>query len=742
MAIQYANEHEADYPGGYCWLTLGDAPMISKIKAYAPGRGITIPDEFGGQRLTVKQQAEYFWRNWKPPEGLALVILDDLTEESWETYKEAKPTEKRFRVLITTRLQDLDPRTIEEINLDVLSPDDALELLSNTLTEKDDRIKDEPQAAQELCKNLGYLPLALELVGYYLVYEKDISLSEVLEQLKANRLDDEALERNQDPGADSPAQLDVKDAFKLSWEKFDSATRLIGQLLSLFDPVEISWDTVESISESLGWTVTDIKNAKKQLNRLHFIKKLKKDGAYYNIHPLVRDFMGMELERSGQADDIKGAFVEYFVAIAKIIPRAPTLKLIQSVKDDMPHLTELKERLIGAVNDEDLTHVFIGLARFYEGQGLYALAQPLLEQSLSVMGSRLGDDHPVVTDSRHYLAKIHQLQGQYSRSVNILEYILSKLRLDVGHIDAKVADILGSLGNVYYAQGQYKKAQLIHQEALEIQEQKLGNQHLEYATILGNLALDFTAQGKYAEARVRYEQALKIEESFVDKQDIDTSNTLNNLAGVYIRLGQYSEAQKLYEQALEQRKAILGDKHPEVAASLNNLASVLLYQSKYDAAQALFNQVLEIQKFLARDKHLEYAITLSNLAIIYKYKEKYGESEELHKEALNIKEKFFDKAHPSIAGSIYNLANVCACQKKYEEALTLFERSLEMRESLLGNDHPHVGQSLEGIASVYASQDQRDQAKHYYLQALKIYENKLGEYHPETLKCKDELAKI
>jgi hypothetical protein len=51
--------------------------------------------------------------------------------------REVVPSDNRFRVLITTRLRHLDPKSIQEIPLDVLSPEKepgkALELLTRLL---------------------------------------------------------------------------------------------------------------------------------------------------------------------------------------------------------------------------------------------------------------------------------------------------------------------------------------------------------------------------------------------------------------------------------------------------------------------------------------------------------------------------------------------------------------------------------------------------------------------------------
>ena len=73
----------------------------------------------------------------------------------------------------------------------------------------------------------------------------------------------------------------------------------------------------------------------------------------------------------------------------------------------IPHLTEVAENYLDAVSDENLIWAFEGLARFYEGQGLYALAQPWYQQSVSIVKSRLGVYHPEYTASLNNLAVVY-----------------------------------------------------------------------------------------------------------------------------------------------------------------------------------------------------------------------------------------------------------------------------------------------------------------------------------------------
>ena len=107
LATQYARTHEADYPGGICWLNARDTNLAAEILQFAQlYLNLDVPQELGGRRLTLTEQVKWCWQHWQSPEGLVLVVLDDVTDLG--SCREVLPTANRFRVLMTTRRRGLD----------------------------------------------------------------------------------------------------------------------------------------------------------------------------------------------------------------------------------------------------------------------------------------------------------------------------------------------------------------------------------------------------------------------------------------------------------------------------------------------------------------------------------------------------------------------------------------------------------------------------------------------------------
>ncbi|MHC5826511.1 MAG: NB-ARC domain-containing protein, partial [Nostoc sp.] len=182
--------------------------------------GFEIPQELGGRLLSLKEQVAWCWSRYPNSALPILIVFDDVTDLA--NLREVVPDIHRFRVLVTTRLRHLDPNFIQEIPLDVLSPQKepgkALELLKGLLGKNDKRIENQPQAATKICESLEYLPLGIELVGGYLVRDPQISLDMMFGRLQERKLAESAL---QDRETLYSTQLGVKAAFALTWEELD-----------------------------------------------------------------------------------------------------------------------------------------------------------------------------------------------------------------------------------------------------------------------------------------------------------------------------------------------------------------------------------------------------------------------------------------------------------------------------------------------------------------------------------------
>ena len=556
LALQYAQTYQDEYPGSLCWFSVRGENLVTQIIEFARScLKIFPPDELDSD----KAKLNYCWQNWRSEPSL--IVLDDLPDYG-QFYREnvapyLPPTTNKIKVLMTSR--EKPGTNIPRINLDVLSEAKALELLTALIGKF--RIEAEPEIAQELCQWLGYLPLGLELVGRYIALDETLTIEKTLKRLKRRKLRARAL---LDPEqADMNAQLGVASAFDLSWDVLSPEAQELGCYLSLFNSEPFAWSWVESawIESSDEDEIEDLEQLRNvQLSQRNLLKVIPNTQAY-QLHSLIAQYFRAKLEEKEQAAELKQKFCAVMIAIAQLIPQDPTQEQIQAVTIAIPHLSNVATELTEYIDDDNLIWSYLGLGRFYQGQGLYNQAEVWLEQCLNSCQERLGSDHPDVATS------------------------------------------LNNLAALYDSQGRYTEAEPLYLQALELNKRLLGEDHPDVATSLNNLAGLYRSQGRYTEAEPLYQQALELRKRLLGEDHPLVASSLNNLAALYDSQGRYTEAEPLILQALELRKRLLGSDHPLVATSLNNLALLYDSQGRYTEAESLYLQALAIAESVLGENH-------------------------------------------------------------------------------------------------------------------------------------------
>ncbi len=680
LALQYALSHQQllTYLGGLCWIQAGEVAIATQIVSFARVQlGLQLPEG-----LELSEQVAYCWRNWIA--GEVLLVLNDVKD-----YQQVKPylppAESRFKVLITTRWQGLG-ESFKTLRLPVLTQDAAIALLISFVGQE--RIEQEREQAEHLCEKLGYLPLGLELVGRYLQRKADLSLAQMRQRLDLKH------RSLQNPSGEMTARLGVEAAFELSWQELDAVAQELGCLLSLFAVAPIPWSWVEQCLPDRDVEILEDARDDALVN-LSLLERPSQ--GTYQLHQLIQEFLRGKLDQLAEADHLKERFCQVMVAAAQQIPDTPTRQDIATATPMIPHLAEAATVHQEWLNDEDLIWPFVGLGRFYSGQGAYEQALPWYESCVSVTRERLGNEHPDVAIS------------------------------------------LNNLALLYYSQGRYAEAEPLLQQALELNKRLRVQEHSAVAQNLNNLALLYYSQGRYAEAEPLYLQALELRKRLLGTEHPSVASSLNNLALLYYSQGRYAEAEPLYLQALELRKRLLGTEHPDVTQSLNNLALLYESQGRYAEAEPLYLQALELWKHLLVQEHPHVASSLNNLAYLYSSQGRYAEAEPLYLQALELKKRLLGTEHPAVATSLNNLALLYESQGRDAEAEPLYLQALELRKRLLGTEHPHVASSLNNLATLYSSQGRYAEAEPLYLQALEIAERHLGVNHPNTNMIRENL---
>ncbi|MFM7353932.1 MAG: tetratricopeptide repeat protein [Microcystis aeruginosa] len=413
LAVQYAlsKEFQQRYVACY-WFSLNQGDLATQILLKAAPY-LAMPEKL--QKLgSVEEQVKWCWQNWHPQEGQILIVIDDVKSLE-DIPEELLPISSRFKVMLTTRQRNLSLR-FWELSLGVLSEAESIELLTKIVdAQLTSRIENEIETAKEICRYLGYLPLALELVAKYLKDDRMLSLEDYLQQLS---LEDESLSDEMVRGI--KAERGVIAAFNLSWQRLQGLATQLAMLLGRFAAAAIPWqDLVEPTINSLGWEKKAVRDARKQLDNLSLIEI--ENGKNIVIHALLREYFRYQSKQEG--DDfihvLQGGIASSGIAVAKTIPDTPVIADIDRVRLAIPHLELLSQEMLDDIpnpDDDNLVWAFLGVALFYQGQGQYNSAERYFDNCLEAVQSRLGDNHPHVATSLNNLAGLYKSQGRYTEA--------------------------------------------------------------------------------------------------------------------------------------------------------------------------------------------------------------------------------------------------------------------------------------------------------------------------------------
>ena len=557
LVREYANLPECTslFPGGVYYIDVRDREnMAGEIIALTKWRfKADLP-----ANLSTLQMVKACWQQWKYQTENVLLIFDDISSlnKDIESYLPPKDLVS-LRVLMTSR-ETPDKGIAEKLELPVLSEAAAVDLLASII--RQERIDAGPKEANLLCYELGYLPLALELVGYYLDNEdyQDLSLLAMRGKLR-EKVKHPSLSPEQVPGG-MQAQRGLQAAFDLSWEELKPEAKHLACVFGAFAASPVRWGFVTAIYQQLQSELFNEDNLKdrwlKYLIKRHLVITVEKN--IYNLHLLIHDYFSEHLKQHSDYSQIKQAYCDIFAIVASNINQPINLITFNLIE---PHL----KKIIGwCENKEDIKFAYSlnGLARLYHSQGEHNKAEPLYRQSLEIKKCQLGTDHLDVAKILNELGLMYSCQGLYIKAESFCCQSLEIRKHQLGTDNLDVAQSLNNLALLHHCQRRYIKAESLYRLSLRIRKRQLGTSHIDVAQSLHNLALLYKNQGRYNKAALYYLQSLEIREFQLGAEHSDVAQSYYNFAFLYEAQNKYKEAEKLFKKALAIYQKVLGNQHP------------------------------------------------------------------------------------------------------------------------------------------------------------------------------------
>jgi hypothetical protein len=204
--------------------------------------------------------------------GRVLVVLDNAHDVA--QVRPLLPGSPLCAVLITSR-RPLGTLSSTRLLLEVLDPDTAVKLLTRVADRE--RVADDSEAAAEIARMCGYLPLALRIAGAKLATRPTLSVDTLAAQLRDERTRLSQLDEG---------DLDVRTSFALTYHELEPedarAFRLLGSA---------SAPDFDSLAAA-GLLNCSVEEAEKRLDRLTQLQLLEPTAASdrYRFHDLLRLF--------------------------------------------------------------------------------------------------------------------------------------------------------------------------------------------------------------------------------------------------------------------------------------------------------------------------------------------------------------------------------------------------------------------------------------------------------------------
>ncbi|MFJ2626898.1 NB-ARC domain-containing protein [Streptomyces sp. NPDC087532] len=181
-ASQWAHINHQRFPGGqlfidFAQLRSGAGADVSEALAICL-RALGVHDQY----LPVGfAERTALYRDLSAERGGMLVVLDDVTRPAQVTPLVPQGPRSALLATSTWRLGELVLDGAALLQLDVLDPDSAVELLSAVCGQQ--RIADEPDAAKRLVELCGGLPIAVRLCGARLLTHPRLTVGELVAEL-------------------------------------------------------------------------------------------------------------------------------------------------------------------------------------------------------------------------------------------------------------------------------------------------------------------------------------------------------------------------------------------------------------------------------------------------------------------------------------------------------------------------------------------------------------------------------
>lgn len=624
----------------------------------------------GGRIPPDLVERESFWRGEAAGRRM-LVVLDNAA--SSEQVTPLLPGEPGCLVLVTSRrkLSGLD--STYPLSLDQLPESEATVLLAKVVG---DRVREQPEAAAQVVRSCGYLPLAIRLAGTRLAHRPTWQVADLARKLLgASGLLTELVAETRT----------VADAFALSYSQLAPTLQRAFRLLGLHPGDDFDVCAAAALIDC------SLDAAQRALDALvdHHLLSEPSTGRF-RFHDLVREFAGRLSNTDGRKDDQSAA--------------------LQRLLDFYLHATTQASRpmRVGGnsdveARDEARRPDLVSVASAGEDGWLESERANIV--SAVAVAFTVG--------AYRYSWRLARAAWEFNYYRGYLDELLETHRCGLAAAerltsDTAIATMCNYLASAHYKRGELVRAEELLTRALSLRERS--NDHAGVTSALTNLGLVFHRQGRLTNAIECYQLAFDRHQRSYNLPGM--AKALQNLGVTCIALGRYKEATNFHRRRMaicRERGDVAGMTHP-----LASLGAIRTRLGDYVTAKRFLTISLRLCR---RVGNRQTELVVNNyLGVLYRNLGRWREAIVWHREALAVAQEIGDVAYACLVRNDLGLTlreggEVAAALEQHRSALAAATRlGLKLDQA----------RALDGIAGCLPPSD-RPAARRYWQQALVLY---------------------
>jgi predicted ATPase len=449
-------------------------------------------------------------------------------------------------------------------------------------------------AVAEICRRLGGLPLAIELITAHV---KTLSPVKMLDRIE------------QDPGLLAGARLDapvrhqtMQMAIESSHELLTEEEKMLFRRLAVFVG-GFSLEAAEAVCGGEDGSRLDVAGALRGLINKSMVGQTDAgEEPRFTMLEVIREFGLERLEASGEADATHRRHAQFFCALAERNERprqkGETLDRMLAVLDT--EIGNLRAAMGWSRDNGDpgtVLRIASAMRRFWAMRGSHEEGSRWLN-FLPSEGPRVRED--LRGRAIGAACSLARLRGEYNRATALIEDGLNLAR-DTGNQE-HTSDLLMCLGDTFISQGCHEKAIEVLEEGLALSRER--KDHWFVAGFLCDIGVGAFLAGQYDRGVASLAESLELHRQFGDKSG--TARSLVNLASALIDQGNYKGALKHHTEAL----ALVGELWhiPLIMPILQNSAQLSCAAGEYErgvrmlAAGEVGRQIFAIPPVSASDQ--------------------------------------------------------------------------------------------------------------------------------------------